>query len=293
MIKNKTIKLIFIVFSVGLISSCANLKAVQDFGTASKTFGTSYDEVYFGAYKTCLGSRELNHTKAQVLKLEGVNPESQIRVDEMFCERWKKFADVYRESALALADFGTALETLASKGNMDFQKQFTEITQNLGSISPKLKLQEANVEKINLIAQILLRSYIKGQAAELIRDSEEEVTATLELLSVLSEIYTEQLNTYKGNINDINKLAEKLKNSDTALVLQLLVRNNLSKYSKREEILGNYETGLNDVKEAYSQILERAKFTKPNFDDPVFQREMQEFLIKIIKLVQGSKALTS
>jgi hypothetical protein len=176
---------------------------------------------------------------------------------------------------------------------MDFQKQFTEITQNLGSISPKLKLQEANVEKINLIAQILLRSYIKGQAAELIRDSEEEVTATLELLSVLSEIYTEQLNTYKGNINDINKLAEKLKNSDTALVLQLLVRNNLSKYSKREEILGNYETGLNDVKEAYSQILERAKFTKPNFDDPVFQREMQEFLIKIIKLVQGSKALTS
>lgn len=293
MIKNKIIKLIFIVFSVGLISSCVNLKAVQDFGTASKTFGTSYDEVYFGAYKTCLGSRELNHTKAQVLRLEEVNPETQIKGDENFCARWKKFADVYRETALAFADFGTALETLASKGNMDFQKQFTEITENLGSISPKLKLQEGNVEKINLLAQLLLRSYIKRQAAMLIRDSEPEVTATLELLPVLSDIYTEQLNTYKGNIDDVNKLAEKLNNTDTALVLQLLVRDNLNKFSKRKEILENYETALNDVKVSYSQILERAKFTKPKFDDPVFQREMQEFLIKIIKLVQGSKALTS
>lgn len=293
-IKQLVISLCFI----GLLSSCVNLQSVQDFGTASKTFGTSYDEVYYGAYNTCIASRELNHIKSQVAHLENFNPENQSSEDEKFCESWKEFGGIYKETALALADFGSALDALATKGNMDFKPQFTEITENLSeitenlSISPTFELQKENVDKVNFLAQILLRSYIKNQAAMLIRDSEKEVLAALELLKVLSDIYEEQLNTYRRNINDVSKLII-VSETEKSLVLQFLVRDNLNKYKKRKELLENYATSLDKVGNSYSELLQRAKLPKPHFDDPVFQKKMQDFLINIIKLVQESKIINN
>jgi len=295
MIKNKTIKLIFIVFSAGLISSCVNLKAIEDFGSATTKFSASYDDVYRGSYDTCLGSAELDDELKKLKSPQQMTTLQEIEANKESCKPYKETGEIYSEVAQALGDYGGALASLASRGNLtgkssiDFAPQFTEITQNIGEILPELQQLQPQVDKVNQLARILVGLYIKGKISDLIISTESEIIATFELLGVLADLYQTQLKIYSANIQFTDEdFRFKEQNKDETQ--KRLVSNHIKKYDSRKEILDNYETSLNDIAQSYQELLQRAKLQKPNFDDPIFIEKMIILLQQINDLIQKSNA---
>ena len=61
---------------------------------------------------------------------------------------------------------------------------------------------------------------------------------------------------------------------------------------RRKAMLGNYKEALDSVKESYKNIYQRSELSDPHYNDPIFQEDMKEFLIKIQNLVQQSKIIS-
>ncbi len=113
--------------------------------------------------------------------------------------------------------------------------------------------------------------------------------ATFALLNVFSHIYQVQLDNYGRNIKLLDTLLYETESRDA--VKRTFVINRSKDLDRRQELLNNYNESLNTVKESYHKIYERSELPNPHFNDPIFQAEMKEFLIKISNLVQQAKLI--
>ncbi len=61
-----------------LITACANMRAIEDFGEGTSKFSSSYNTVYPGSFDTCVTTEELKSTINEISGLEKVDTIKQI-----------------------------------------------------------------------------------------------------------------------------------------------------------------------------------------------------------------------
>ena len=114
--------------------------------------------------------------------------------------------------------------------------------------------------------------------------------ATFALLDEFSDIYQVQLDNYDRNIKLLDTL---LKDSESRDILKRsFVMDKTKALDRRQAMLNNYKQALDAVKESYKNIYQRSELSDPNYNDPIFQEDMKEFLIMIQNLVQQSKIIS-
>ncbi len=287
---------IFITILIGSISGCTNLQAIQDFGLGTSDFGTSYDSLYSGSYDTCLTSAEIRNVIIELGETPSRSPLTQLQDDKGRCAPYKPTTEAFNESSLALADYGKALQLVAKQNqspsfkNVQIISQFNGIDENIVNIVPELSDSQKDVETVNQWKVYFPTFYAHKTPREVILETDRQVQATLNLLTIFTEIYQTQLDDYERNINVLDTLIYDTGSSDA--IKRTFVINKSRDKNARQELLKNYNEALSAVKESQKKLYQRSELESPHYGDPIFQQEMREFLINVSTLIQQSKLIS-
>ncbi|MEM7007899.1 MAG: hypothetical protein AAF462_02065 [Thermodesulfobacteriota bacterium] len=288
-------QLILLVFTAGLITGCANLQAIQDFSVGTSDFANSYDRVYPGTYDTCLTSAEIRNVIIELGETPSRAPLTQLEDDKGMCAPYKPTTKAFSESAKALYDYSQALELVAQQNQSpSFRKtpfipRFQGIDPNIVDTVPELGNSKKQVELVNQWEPYFKTFFAQKTPQEVILETGPYVDATLELLTEFSNIYQIQLDDYERNITVLDRVIEDTGSSD--VIKRTFVINNSRDKDSRQELLKNYNQALISVIESQKRLFQRSELDSPHYSDPIFQQDMQEFLINISNLVQQSKLI--
>lgn len=293
---NKCLSLLVTTFVLGLTSGCVNYQAVQDFGAGTGEFAASYDQVFTGSYDTCLSTNELKNIILDLGETPSNSPLTQYGGDKQICAPYKAEAEAFNQASLALLDFSEALRLVIRRNEMrgafdkvQFVPQFTGIDENITETVYELRAHRQEIITVNKWNDYFGSFYIQKSPQEVILENQPRMEATFALLHAFSDIYQVQLDNYKRNIKVLDTLLYNTESTDA--VKRTFVINRSKDLEGRQELLNNYNVSLNTVKESYHRIYERSELPNPHFNDPIFQAEMKEFLIRISNLVQQTKLI--
>lgn len=277
-------------------ASCTNLQSIQDFGLGTTDFASSYDKVYSGSYDTCLTSAEIRNVIIELGETPSRSPLTQLQDDQELCAPYKPTTDAFNESSLALSDYGQALQLVAQQNqspsfrNAQIISQFSGIDENIVNIVPELSDSKKDIETVNQWKPYFLNFFAQKTPQEVILETQPQVDATLNLLTTLSLIYQDQLDNYERNIKVLDTLIYDTGSSDA--IKRTFVINRSRDKNARQELLKNYNSALTSVKESQKKLYQRSELESPHYSDPIFQQDMQEFLINISNLIQQSKLIS-
>lgn len=282
---------------LGLASGCVNYQAVGDFGTATGQFAGSYDPVFAGSYDTCLSTSEIKNIIMELGRTPASSPMTQYSSDKEKCAPYKAEAEAFNQTSLALLDFSRALGLVVKRSelkgafeNVQFVPQFTGVDENITETVPELRGHSQDVITVNKWKDYFASFYVQKSPQEVILENEPRIEATFALLDEFSDIYQVQLDNYERNIKLLNTL---LKDSESRDILKRsFVMDRTKELDRRQAMLDNYNQALEAVKESYKSIYQRSELSNPHYNDPIFQEDMKEFLIKIQNLVQQSKIIS-
>ena len=289
-------KIIGISILVGLTSGCVNYQAVQDFGTGTRQFAGSYNSVFTGSYDTCLATAEIRNIIMELGQTPASSPMTQYTNDKEECAPYKSGTAAFNQTSLALLDFSNALSLVVKRSelkgafeNVQFVPQFTGVDENITDTVTELKGYEQDVITVNKWKDYFTSFYVQKSPQEVILENQPRLDATLALLDAFSDIYQVQLDNYKRNIKLLDTM---LKDSESRDALKRsFVIDKSKELDRRQSMLDNYDQALGAVKESYKTIYQRSELSDPHYNDPIFQEDMKEFLIKISNLVQQSKII--
>lgn len=282
---------------LGLASGCVNYQAVGDFGNATGQFAGSYDPVFAGSYDTCLSTAEIKNIIMELGQTPASSPMTQYSSDKEKCAPYKAEAEAFNQTSLALLDFSRALGLVVKRSelkgafeNVQFVPQFTGVDENITETVPELRGHSQDVITVNKWKDYFASFYVQKSPQEVILENEPRIEATFSLLDEFTDIYQVQLDNYERNIKLLNTL---LKDSESRDILKRsFVMDRTKELDKRQAMLDNYNQALEAVKESYKSIYQRSELSNPHYNDPIFQEDMKEFLIKIQNLVQQSKIIS-
>ncbi|MEQ9618675.1 MAG: hypothetical protein RIG61_05840 [Deltaproteobacteria bacterium] len=293
---NKCLSLLVTAFIVGLASGCVNYQAVQDFGAGTGEFAGSYDNVFTGSYETCLSTNELKNIILDLGETPSKSPLTQYGSDKQICAPYKAEAEAFSQTSLALLDFSEALRLVIKRTELSgafdkaqFVPQFSGIDENIADTVHELRAHRQEVITVNQWKDYFGSFYVQKSPQEVILENQPRMEATFALLNVFSDIYQVQLDNYGRNIKLLDTLLYETESRDA--VKRTFVINQSKSLDRKQELLSNYNDSLNAVKESYHKIYERSELPNPHFNDPVFQAEMKEFLIRISTLVQEARII--
>lgn len=293
---NKCLSLLVTAIIVGLASGCVNYQAVQDFGAGTGEFAGSYDNILTGSYDTCLSTNELRNIILDLGETPSKSPLTQYGSDKQICAPYKAEAEAFSQTSLALLDFSEALRLVIKRAELSgafdklqFVPQFTGIDENITETVYELRAHRQEITTVNQWKDYFGSFYVQKSPQEVILENQPRMEATFALLNVFSDIYQVQLDNYRRNIKVLDALLYETESRDA--VKRTFVINRKRDLDGRQELLNNYNESLNIVKKSYHKIYERSELPNPHFNDPIFQTEMKEFLIKISNLVQQAKLI--
>jgi hypothetical protein len=275
---------------------CANHQSVNDFSMGTSEFASSYDTLYSGSYDTCLSTAEIRNIILELGETPSRSPLAQLSDDKAQCSGLNSATEAFNQTSLGLSDFSKALNVVATRNQLgsfnevQFIPQFTGIDESAAETVPELGGHTEEIAKVNMWKDYFQSFYVQKTPQEMILETQPQVTATLGLLSVFSDIYQVQLDNYERNIKVLDTLLYDVQSDDP--VKRTFVINRSRDQNRRQELLKNYNESLQAVKDSYKKIYERSELTNPHYKDPIFQQEMKEFLIKISNLVQQSKLIS-
>ncbi len=287
---------IVLILILGSVSGCTNLQAIQDFGLGTSDFASSYNRLYSGAYDTCLTSAELRNVIVELGETPSRSPLTQLQDDKGRCAPYKPTTEAFNESSLALTDYGKALQLVAEQNqspsfrNVQIISRFNGIDENIVNIVPALSESKKDVQAVNQWKPYFQSFFAHKTPQEVILETEPQVQATLNLLTIFAEIYQTQLDDYERNINVLNTLLYDTGSSDA--IKRTFVINRSRDKNARQELLKNYNQALSAVKESQKKLYQRSELESPHYSDPIFQQDMREFLNNISNLVQRSKLIS-
>jgi len=174
--------------------------------------------------------------------------------------------------------------------NVQFIPQFMGINESIVDTVPELRDSREEIQTVNRWEPYFLSFFAHLTPQEVILGTEPQVQATLNLLTIFTQIYQTQLDNYERNIKVLDTLIYDTGSSDA--VKRTFVINRGRDHGNRQKLLNNYTTALDAVKESYKRIYQRSQLSSPHYGDPIFQQEMTEFLINIRNLVQQSKLIS-
>ena len=275
---------------------CANYRSVNDFSMGTSSFASSYSTVYSGSYDTCLSTAEIRNIILELGETPSRSPLTQLSDDKAQCSGFSSATEAFNQTSLGLYDFSKALNIVATRNQLgsfnevQFIPQFTGIDESAAETVAELGGRTEEIAKVNTWKDYFQSFYVQKTPQEMILETQPQVTATLGLLSVFSDIYQVQLDNYERNIKVLDTLLQDVQSDDP--VKRTFVINRSRDQNSRQELLNNYNEALQAVKDSYKKIYERSELTNPHYKDPIFQQEMKEFLIKISNLVQQSKLIS-
>lgn len=296
MVTKRWCSIFIIILAVGFAFSCANLQSIQDFGAGTSDFGSSYDRVYSGSYDTCLSSAEIRNVIIELGETPSRSPLSQLSDDKELCAPYKPTTEAFNESSLALYDYGQALQLVAKHNqrpsfkNVQFIPQFNGVDESIVDTVPELSDSKNEVETVNKWKPYFLSFFAQKTPQEVILETEPQVQATFNLLTTFTQIYQTQLDNFERNIKVLDTLIYDIGSSDA--LKRTFVINRGRDHGVRQKLLNNYNSALDAVKESHKRIYQRSELPSPHYGDPIFQQEMEEFLIKITNLVRQSKLIS-
>ena len=289
--------LICISLIVGLAVGCVNYQAVEDFGKGTGQFAGSYDPVFTGSYDTCLAASEIRNIILELGQTPASSPMTQYSSDKEKCSPYKSEAGAFNQTSLALLDFSRALDLVVKRSelkgafeNVQFIPQFSGVDENITETVTELRGHEQDVMTVNKWKDYFVSFYVQKSPQEVILENAERLKATFALLSEFSDIYQVQLDDYERNIKLLDTLLKDSESRDS--LRRSFVIDRSKDIDRRQAMLDNYDQALNAVKESYKIIFERSELSDPHYNDPIFQEDMTEFLIKISNLVQQSKIIS-
>jgi hypothetical protein len=294
---NKYVCTSVITLAFGLLSGCVNYQAVDDFGTATGQFAGSYDPIFTGSYDTCLSTAEIKNIIMELGQTPASSPMTQYSSDKEKCAPYKAEAEAFNQTSLALLDFSRALNLVVKRSelkgafeNVQFVPQFSGVDENVTETVPELQGHKQDVITVNKWKDYFASFYVQKSPQEVIVENEPRLEATFALLDEFSDIYQVQLDNYDRNIKLLDTL---LKDSESRDILKRsFVMDKTKALDRRQAMLNNYKQALDAVKESYKNIYQRSELSDPNYNDPIFQEDMKEFLIMIQNLVQQSKIIS-
>ncbi len=283
--------------TAGLASGCVNYQAVQDFGTGTGQFADSYDSVFTGSYDTCLATSEIKNIIMELGQTPSASPLKQYTSDKETCSPYKSETEAFNQTSLALLDFSNALNLVVKRAelkgafeNVQLVPQFTGVDENIIQTVPELDGHREDVITVNKWKDYFASFYVQKSPQEVILENQPRLQATFALLDKFSDIYQVQLDNYERNIKLLDTLLQDNESRD-ALKRSFVIDRSKNR-DRRQELLNNYNQALDAVKESYKNIYERSELSDPHYNDPIFQEDMKEFLIKISTLVQQSKLVS-
>lgn len=287
---------LFILLISGFGYSCTNLQAIQDYGLGTSDFASSYDKIYSGSHDTCLSSAELRNVIIELGEIPSKSPLTQLKGNKELCAPYKPTTEAFNETSLALGDYGRALQLIAQHNqspsfrNIQFIPEFNGIDESIVNTVPELNNSQKEIETVNQLKPYYLSFFAQKTPQEFILETETQIQATLILLTEFTTIYQIQLDNYERNINVLDTLIYDSGSSE--VIKRTFVINGSRDQNARQELLKNYISALNSVKESHKKIYQRSELGSPHYSDPIFQQEMKEYLINISNLVQQSKLIS-
>lgn len=289
--------LICIYIIVGLATGCVNYQAVEDFGTGTGRFAGSYDPVFTGSYDTCLETAEIRNIIMELGQTPASSPMTQYTSDKEKCAPYKSEAGAFNQTSLALLDFSRALGLVVKRSelkgafeNVQFVPQFSGVDENITETVTELRGHEKDVVTVNQWKDYFTSFYVQKSPQEVVLENADRLEATFALLDAFSDIYKEQLDNYERNIKLLDTLLEDSESRDA--LKRSFVIDRSKELDRRRAMLENYDQALDAVRVSYKSIYERSELSDPHYNDPIFQEDMKEFLIKITNLVQQSKIIS-
>ncbi len=282
---------------VGLASGCVNYQAVEDFGTGTGQFAGSYDPVFTGSYDTCLETAEIRNIIMELGQTPASSPMTQYTSDKEKCAPYKSEAGAFNQTSLALHDFSRALGLVVKRSelkgafeNVQFVPQFSGVDENITETVTELRGHEKDVVTVNQWKDYFTSFYVQKSPQEVVLENADRLEATFALLDAFSDIYKEQLDNYERNIKLLDTLLEDSESRDA--LKRSFVIDRSKELDRRRAMLENYDQALDAVRVSYKSLYERSELSDPHYNDPIFQEDMKEFLIKITNLVQQSKIIS-
>ncbi len=290
-------KLICIYIIVGLATGCVNYQAIGDFGTGTGQFAGSYNSVFTGSYDTCLGTAEIRNIIMELGQTPASSPMTQYTSDKEKCAPYKSEAGAFNQTSLALLDFSRALGLVVKRSelkgafeNVQFVPQFSGVDENITETVTELRGHGKDVVTVNQWKDYFTSFYVQKSPQEVILENADRLEATFALLDTFSDIYKEQIDNYERNIKLLDTLLEDSQSRDA--LKRSFVIDRSKELDRRRAMLENYDQALDAVRVSYKSIYERSELSDPHYNDPIFQEDMKEFLIKISNLVQQSKIIS-
>ena len=293
---NRWQSIFILVLVVGFASGCTNLQSIQDFGTGTSDFASSYDRVFSGTYDTCLTSAEIRNVIIELGETPSRSPLTQLSDDKELCAPYKPTTQAFNETSLALYDYGRILQLVAKHNespsfkNIQIIPKFSGVDESITDTVPELGDSKNDIEEVNGWKPYFTSFYVQKTPQEIILESEPQVQGTLNLLTTFTQIYQAQLDNYERNIKVLDTLIYDIGSSDA--VKRTFVINRSRDHNARQKLLNNYIAALNSVKESHKRIYQRSELESPHYSDPIFGQEMTDFLINITNLVQQSKLIS-
>ncbi len=288
------ITVVFLGFA--LLAGCANHQSVNDFSMGTSEFASSYDSMYPGSYDTCLSTAEIRNIIMELGETPSRSPLTQLSDDKAQCAGFNSATEAFSQTSIGLYDFSKALELVATRSQLgsineaQFIPQFSGIDESAAEQVPELGAHREEIAQVNTWKDYFQSFFVQKTPQEMILETNPQVTATLALLSVFSDIYQVQLDNYERNIKVLDTLLYDVQSEDP--VKRTFVMNRSRDQNSRQQLLKNYNEALQAVKDSYKKIYERSELTNPHYKDPIFQQDMKEFLIKISNLIQQSKIIS-
>ncbi len=167
--------------------------------------------------------------------------------------------------------------------------QFSGIDEKTADTVHELKGHRQEIVTVNQWKDYFGSFFVQKSPKEVIVENQPRIEATLALLGVFADVYQVQLDNYERNIKLLDTLLYDTESRD--VVKRTFVINRGKDLDSRQKLLDNYNQALESVRESYKRIYERSELENPHYNDPIFQGEMKEFLIKISNLVQQAKLI--
>jgi hypothetical protein len=293
----KYLGICIISLTAAISSGCVNYQAVQDFGTGTGQFAGSYDSVFTGSFDACLATAEIRNIIMELGQTPSASPLRQYTSDKEKCAPYKSETGAFNQTSLALLDFSRALNLVVTRAelkrafeNVQFVPQFTGVDENITSTVPELGGHGDDVITVNKWKDYFASFYVQKSPQEVILENQKRLQATFALLDIFSDVYQVQLDNYERNLKLLDTLLQDSGSRDT--LKRSFIIDKSKDHDRRQELLNNYKEALDAVKASYKKIYERSELSDPHYNDPIFQEDMKEFMIKISNLVQQSKLMS-
>jgi hypothetical protein len=264
-----------------LASGCATttFPSVARFGAATGGFADGMEVAARDSARVCEDKQRLSFGEA--LALGSVNAEliaARIEADE--CKRFRELGTFYSRLARQLGAFGQAMQELASAGEADYTDQLSSITASEEVLKitgiPKARIEQAN-GLMNKILRWFAGGYSADEISDALKESAEDVKATLALLTAVLEAYDVQVDGYAQLISQIGSDAEFTTrvdtDSDTSFEVRKaaqksLVEEHSARAQERRRVLAEARTALERIGEVHVTLLAEADRKHGEYDLP-------------------------